>query len=729
MDYETFLASKRREAATYGIDVADDAISPVLFPFQRAIVKWSVLRGRAAIFADCGMGKTIMQLEWARLMGSNVLIVAPLSVAHQTVREAKKLGMDVRYVRDDSDPSGFRITNYEHVHKINTSRLDAVVLDESSILKNSAGSTRTELIEAFRDVRYRLACTATPSPNDHEELTNHSEFLGVGPRVEVLASYFVHDEDGWRLKGHAKTPFYDWVATWAVSVRRPSDIGYADEAFVLPPLDIISVPIASPSAEGELFGSSLAGVQGRTKERRATLDSRCAAAVELATATKDQVIVWTGMNAESETISREIPDAVEITGSDDPDDKEFALMSFIEGRTRVLVTKPSICGFGLNLQNAAKMIFVGMSDSYESYYQSIRRCYRFGQKRPVTAWVIHTEAEGAIVDNVKRKESDAQELAAELVERCAATSGIALGELKSDRTYSKPTKNVATGDGWEIRNDDCIAQLESLPENSVDFTIFSPPFASLYTYSDSLQDMGNCSSLESFAEHFRFFAPLLLRAIKPGRIAAVHVSQIASTMQNDGFIGIKDFRGLVMNEFKRAGWIHHGEITVDKCPQAQAIRTKSKSLLFVQKERDASWLRPALADYVLLFRKPGDNAVPIQNEDVTREDWIEWARPVWYGIRESNTLNAAEGRSEEDERHICPLQLDLIKRCIRLWSNRGEMVLSPFAGIGSEGYVAIEESRRFLGFELKQEYFNTAIRNLTRAERSKDQLNLFAETA
>ena len=726
--YESFLASKHRRAETYGRKVDDAEISSVLFPFQRAIVRWAVERGRAAIFADCGMGKTLMQLEWARIIGGNVLIVAPLSVAQQTCREAKKLGMDLRYTRTD-DGEGIRITNYEHVHKFDTSRLSGVVLDESSILKNSAGATRKALIETFRMVPSRLACTATPSPNDHEELTNHAEFLGIASRVEVLANFFVHDEDGWRLKGHARVPFYDWVASWAVSARRPSDLGYDDHGFTLPPLNIVPVVIESPRAEGNLFGSDLAGVQGRTKERRSTLDARIAAAVDLVESQDGQVIVWCGLNPESEGITKALPDAVEITGSDAPDDKEAALLSFIDGRTRVLVTKPSICGFGLNLQNAHKMVFVGLSDSYESYYQSIRRCYRFGQHSPVTAWIVHTEAEGTIVDNVKNKEMEATRMSEELVARCAVTSGVVLGNQGKDRTFTPPTWEKVTGEDFVVTHGDCVQFLDTMDEDSVDFTVFSPPFATLYTYSDSPHDMGNCRDLDEFSEHFRFFPAKLMRVVKPGRLAAVHVSQIASTVQNDGFIGIKDFRGLVLGEFKRAGWIHHGEITVDKCPQAQAIRTKSKSLLFVQKERDSSWLRPALADYVLLFRKPGDNGVPIQNDDVTREDWIEWARPVWYGIRESNTLNVAEARGDDDERHICPLQLDLIKRCIMLWSNKGETVLSPFTGIGSEGYVALEQGRKFVGVELKREYFDTAVRNLNRAVASRDQLDLFAKEA
>lgn len=719
--YEDFIASKVAVVEPSGIPgVLPEDLHPALFDFQRAIVAWAIRRGRAAIFADCGMGKTPMQCAWiARMAGDGYgLIVAPLSVARQTIREAMAiLGMRIEYVRDPSQIAGPGIyaTNYEHVHKFDGSMFRAVVLDESSILKNSSGTTRGKLIESFEGTPYRLACTATPSPNDWEELTNHAEFLGVARRVEVLASFFVHDEDGWRIKGHATGAFFDWVSTWAVSVRRPSDLGYDDAKFVLPPLSIKAVTVPSVGADGYIFGGpTLEGVSGRSRERRATLDARVAASHEVMMNADGQCIAWCGLNDESKMLASMLgKDAVEITGSDDADTKEAAIMAFISGAKRYLVSKPSICGFGLNLQNAADMVFVGIGDSFETYYQTIRRCYRFGQTRPVTATIVHSEAEGEIVENVRRKEYDAMTMSEELVARCAARGEVTKHEPTHPDVMNVPTmEHRSGGDSWGVTHGDCIVVMKGMADHSIDFSVFSPPFATLYTYSDSPFDMGNCNSLDQFAEHFRFLPSELLRITKPGRICAMHVAQLTSTMAMDGVIGIKDFRGLVINEMKRGGWIHHGEITVDKCPQAQAIRTKSKSLLFVQKERDSSWLRPALADYVCLFRAPGENAVPIRNADVTREDWIEWARPIWYGIRESDTLNAAVAREERDERHVCPLQRELIERCIKLWSNKGEIVFSPFTGIGSEGYVAVKHGRRFLGAELKRSYFEQACRNI-----------------
>ncbi len=287
----------------------------------------------------------------------------------------------------------------------------------------------------------------------------------------------------------------------------------------------------------------------------------------------------------------------------------------------------------------------------------------------------------------------------------------------SERTYQ--------GDPWELVQGDCVEGVATLPTDSVDLSIYSPPFISLFTYTASERDMGNCATPDEFFEHFGFLMRELLRVTKPGRVTCCHVAQIAAMLERDGYIGLKDFRGLTIAAFQQNGWVYHGEVCIDKDPQAQAIRTKAKGLLFVQMRKDSSWSRPALADYILIFRKPGDNAVPIV-PDITNDQWIEWARPIWYGIRESDTLQVVEARAEEDERHICPLQLGTIERCIRLWSNPGELILSPFAGIGSEGYEAIRLGRRFLGFELKPTYASVAVTNLRTAEQARTQGRLFS---
>lgn len=729
-DYQTFLAGKRRLASAIGPVIDADAVHPILFPFQRALVVWSVRKGRCALFADTGLGKTFMQLEWARLLGHPTLIVAPLSVARQTSREAEKLGIHVRYSRGGPREAPIEVTNYEMLDHFDPSEYGAVVLDESSILKAVDGRTRTRIIEMFRDTPYRLACTATPAPNDLAEIGNHAEFLGIASQVEMLAEFFIHDSggagdrSGWRLKGHAEREFFRWLASWSMSVRKPSDIGYADDGYILPPLEVRPRFIETDYVpEGQLLFGGLKGITDRSNVRRATAADRIAATVEMVNSTPGQWIVWHGLNDEGDALAAAIPDAVLVEGSQTPEHKAAALEAFQDGKTRVLITKPRIAGFGMNFQNAHQMAFVGLSDSWESYYQCIRRCWRFGQSEPVTAHVVLSDAEAAIYENVMRKEEEAARMADGLM---AAVADFERLELEGDDDRNDYRTGEASGSGWRMLLGDSTERIKELPDDSVDLSVFSPPFSSLFTYSPSDRDLGNSRDDQQFWEHFSFIIRDLLRVMKPGRNVAVHVQQLPRTVARDGYTGLKDFRGDTIRAFESGGWQYHGEVCIDKDPQAQAIRTKAKGLLFVQKERDRAWLRPAFADYILVFRKPGENAVPIRDDQVSNEDWISWARPIWYGIRESETLNAAEGRDDRDEKHIAPLQLETIRRCVLLWSNVGELVFSPFGGIGSEGFVSLQQKRRYLGIELKPSYFAAACRNLQRAE---GQMELWTDAA
>ena len=416
--YAEFLKTKQKAFIAVGPSVEAEAINPMLHEWQASIVVWALRQGRAAIFADCGLGKTFMQLEWARLAAETSLILAPLSVARQTVREAHKLNMDVRYVRHSSEVTGpgVWITNYEMVEQFDPNLFGAVVLDESSILKNVNGKIRQRLTETFKVVPYRLACTATPAPNDVAELCNHAEFLGVMPRNEMLAAFFVHDEDGWRPKGHASIPMFKWMATWSVATRKPSDLGFSDDGYNLPNLSILAEVVdVDIEVDGQLFATELGGVGGRSKVRRSTLDARCERAFTLC-AGQDQWIVWCGLNDEAVSLTKSIDGAVNVEGSWTPDQKAAALEAFQDGTIRVLITKPSIAGFGMNFQNCHKMAFVGLSDSYEAYYQSIRRCWRFGQQHPVDVHIIVSSLEQQIVQNVRSKEIEASHVTAQLVE-------------------------------------------------------------------------------------------------------------------------------------------------------------------------------------------------------------------------------------------------------------------------------------------------------------------------
>lgn len=417
MSYADFLARKEKRVPTIGPSIDPGAVHPMLHDWQAAIVSWACKRGRAAIFADCGLGKTFMQLEWARLVSPRTLIVAPLSVARQTAREAAKIGQEVRYVRRGADVTGdgVWVTNYEMVEHFDAAQFGAVVLDESSILKNVEGRTRQALTKQFAAVPYRLACTATPAPNDVAELCNHAEFLGALPRNEMLAAYFVHDEVGWRIKNHAIGPMHRWMAQWAVALRSPADLGWDGDGYVLPPLtitpEVVDVPI---EADGQLFPTDLGGVGGRLAVRRQTADARIRRAVDIMD-NSHQWIAWCGLNTEADAITRQVRGAVNVEGSMAPEAKAEALEAFQDGQIRVLVTKPSIAGFGMNFQQASRMVFIGMSDSYEAYYQAIRRCYRFGQREPVDVRIIVSDLERQIVDNVARKEHEASITTRELI--------------------------------------------------------------------------------------------------------------------------------------------------------------------------------------------------------------------------------------------------------------------------------------------------------------------------
>lgn len=710
MNYDQFLESKDHKIDPAGFDVVD--LSPTLYPFQQAIVRWAVKLGRAAIFADCGLGKSFMQIEWARQVqghvGGTVLFVAPLAVAAQTIAEAERLGVVIERVTQPGSDAPFQITNYERLEGFVGTPLTAIVLDESSILKSIDGKTRTLLLKSFTSVPYRLCCTATPAPNDVSELANHAEFLGAMSRAEMLATFFVHDSDdlSWRLKGHAAAEMWRWMSRWAVFVRRPSDMGFADEGWALPELHIADEVVKTG------LSVELGGITKRSAVRKQTLNARVERLAQMIIADEsgDSWLVWCDLNDEGRELHRLLgASSVLIEGQDDEDTRVEREAAWRTGKVRVLISKPKIFGFGLNWQHCHRMAFLGLGDSYEQYYQAIRRCWRFGQAHPVDVRIVISDVEGAIAENVKAKEAEAHKMAEGIVAAVKDTQG-AVREGRED-TYSP---KFAKGEGWRLLLGDCVDMVKKLQTGSVGLSVYSPPFASLYTYSSSRRDLGNCRDFDEFFKHYSFLIPELLRVTMPGRRCAVHCQQLSTTKAVHGHIGWRDFRGELIKAHTAAGWIYDGEICIDKNPQAQAIRTKSKQLMFIQKEKDSSWLRPAMADYILLFRHPGENQVPVKT-DVSNEEWILFAHPIWYGIRESNVLNYREARQDEDEKHICPLQLETIERCVRLWSNPGEVVLSPFAGIGSEGYVARRFGRRFIGVELKESYWLQAQKHLERA--------------
>jgi superfamily II DNA or RNA helicase len=422
MDYRRFLESKTKLSDRVGVHVDADDLHPMLKPHQRALTTWALRKGSAALFADTGLGKSFMQLEWARALDKRTLFLAPLSVARQTVREAARLDMPLVYARRQSDADQFTITNYEMVEHFDAASFDAVVLDESSILKATEGVYRNRLNALFARTPYRLCCTATPAPNDIQELTNHSEFLSVMRRRDVLATYFLHAADdgrasGWRLKGHARNAFWRWLASWAMSLKRPSDLGFSDDGYALPQLTVTPVIVPSDfSTPGRLF-AEIKGITDRASVRRKTLAARVRAAIDIIAAEPAEPwIAWVGLNDESEALQCALGSrAVEVKGSDSPERKAEVLEAFIAGHVGVLITKTTIAGFGMNFQNCARQVFVGVNDSYEQYYQAIRRSWRFGQLREVSIYVVISEPERPVYDNVLRKEREAEQMSEELV--------------------------------------------------------------------------------------------------------------------------------------------------------------------------------------------------------------------------------------------------------------------------------------------------------------------------
>jgi hypothetical protein len=437
--YAAFLAKKAILDPPTGLAEIPDLPS-VLFPFQRDIVTWALKRGRAALFAGTGLGKSFMELAWGQAVNAatrgDILHFAPLAVAAQMVREAEKFGIPARHVRSQSDIGpGINVTNYQKIDAFDLSQFAGVILDESSILKSETGHYRNELVEACHGIPFRLAATATPAPNDFMELGNHAEFLGIMSYSDMLATFFTHDggeTQKWRLKGHAENDFWRWMASWAVMLRKPSDLGYEDGAYLLPALHQIHHTVSALMATDDLVGGRASTLQERIKARRDSVEDRVAFAAAM-TPTDRPFVWWCNLNAESEALTKAIPG-----GSDKEEVKERKLIDFSEGRIRVLVTKPSIAGFGMNWQHCADTGFVGLNDSFEQIYQAVRRFYRFGQQKEVTAHFIAAETEGAVVANLKRKEADADRMAAAMVLHTANITKQAINSQAREKASYDP---------------------------------------------------------------------------------------------------------------------------------------------------------------------------------------------------------------------------------------------------------------------------------------------------
>lgn len=447
MQYHEFIESKSFRSESHGFDC--DLKHEGLFDYQRDICRWALMRGRAAIFADTGLGKTFMQLVWAHEVSKHtqkpVLILAPLAVAEQTISEGAKFGIEVsRYDFKPSNGAAVVITNYEQLHNVDASEFSGVVLDESSILKGLDGKTRKQCQEMFELTPYRLSCTATPSPNDFMELGTQSEFLGIMSQVEMLAMFFVHDGSDtskWRLKGHGRKKFFEWLATWAVFISKPSDLGYSDDGHELPELIFHEHIVESGITDG-LFAPVAQGLLERNSARRDTVDMRVAKASEIASGIDGQCLIWCHLNNESEALTSSISGSIEVTGSDDPEKKKDAMLGFAAGTVYKLVSKPKICGFGMNFQKCNQMVFVGLSDSWEAFYQAVRRCWRYGQTKPVHVHIVSADIEGGVLANIKRKEEQHKRLKHEMIAVMRDKTLAEIGKARQEKTEYKPQNKM-----------------------------------------------------------------------------------------------------------------------------------------------------------------------------------------------------------------------------------------------------------------------------------------------
>ena len=728
-EYIEFLEKKKKNRIESGFDANE--MNSSLFPFQEYCVKRALKAGKFALFEDCGLGKTLQQLEWAKQVSEYtnkpVVILAPLGVVHQTIQEGVKFGYKVSEIGitffDADLASGIYITNYDNLDNIDTCLFSGVLLDESSILKNFDGKTKQKIIDDFMNTPYKLACTATPSANDVMELCNHAEFLNVMSRNEMLAMYFVHDggnTSSWRLKGHAVQSFWDFVSTWAVMLCSPSDIGFDGSDYILPKLNIIEEYVETQNRDnGMLFNDVAVSATTYHSELRNTVNERLSKVSEIANSSNESFIIWIGHDDEGKFLRSMIPDAVEVKGSDDKKYKKEKLLGFGKGEFRVLVTKLKIAQFGLNYQNCHNQIFASLDFSFESTYQGIRRSYRFGQEYDVNIYLIATDT----MQNVRKSFDEKQ---AQFNNMQIAMSKATNRNIKQQLKLTKMEVSKSyISDKCEIHLGDSVQLIKNIPDESIGFSIFSPPFAELYTYSDKLEDMGNSKDYKEFFFAFNFLVKDLFRIMWSGRNVAVHCMDLPIQKGKEGYIGLRDFSGMILQAFEDAGFIYHTRVTIWKNPVTEMQRTKSLGLLHKQVKKDAAMSRVGIPDYLLVFRKPGEHIHPVKC-DISVDTWQQYASPVWMDINYSNTLNGTKARGENDEKHICPLQLDTIKRAITLWSNEGDKVYTPFLGIGSEVYQSILLNRFGIGSELKESYFNEAIKNCKTAEIESGAKTLFA---
>ncbi|MDR0658830.1 MAG: hypothetical protein LBG18_07870 [Mediterranea sp.] len=730
-EYKRLLENKIQRHIESGFDVEIDELNPVLFDFQKYCIRRTLKLGRGAIFGGCGTGKTNMQLEWAQRVvfhtRRRVLILAPLSVSNQTIREGAKFGYEVTKASGTANNhSGIFITNYEQLEHVNADDYAGVVLDESSILKNFTGKYKNLLIKKFKQTPYKLCCTATPAPNDLNEIGNHSEFLGVLDSQDMRAKWFVRDEgmNNYRLKAHARQNFYGWISSWAIMFSNPADIGFSEtgKLFALPPLEIIEHRIETKATDGLLFSRGIVNATNFNSELRKTKSERLDVVAKIESETNGQVIIWIKQNEEGEILRRLLPEAKEVRGNDSLETKETVLSDFADGDFKILITKTSICGFGMNFQNCGTQIFASPDFSFELFYQAVRRSHRFGRTESVNIHLIITDT----MENAKSIIEKKQQTFDEMLEEMNRNINANRYGLLMDYEY----KEYRTEDMFLMKGDTCI-EIKRIPDDSVDLIIFSPPFSSLFTYSNYIHDMGNNENHADFFRQYAFLLRELYRILKPGRLMCCHTKDLGVYKNSSGYTGMYDFTGEHTKAVLAENFKLHSKVTIWTDPVLEMQRTKTQRLLYKTVTSDSSYTGIGMAEYITIFRKwEGDESEwqpvnHINKQNFPLDIWQKWASPVWMDIKRTDVLNGKEGTEMGDEKHIAPLQLEVIHRLVNLWSNPGETVFTPFLGIGSEAYQALKDGRKAIGCELKDSYFNVAVKNCRKVAMLRNQTSLF----
>ena len=568
MQYKEFLKQKEKGFISSGFDVNDNELNINLFDFQKHIIKIALKKGRFSIFADCGLGKTLMQLSWSECVynktNKKVLILSPLAVVNQTKNEAIKFNINL---------DSFDIYNFEQLKNINVDNYSGVVLDESSILKGRDGKLSRLIIDSFLKTPYKLCCTATPSPNDHMELGQHSEFVGSMSYLEMLAMFFVHDggeTSKWRLRKHAQDDFWNFVCTWSISLDNPKSLGFNGDGYNLPEIEYIEHIILVENNTNTLFGDVAVSATDLHKDLKRSFNKRIEKTIDLVNNSDEQFIIWTLKNDEANELKKVINDSINVQGSDKPEFKSKHLNGFADKEFKALITKTSIASFGMNYQNCSNMIFTSYDFKFEAFYQAVRRCYRFGQVNKVKVHLLVPESQINVRKTILEKENKHKTMIKEMSNYSSKT------DYKLNKSNVIINNKEIKTETYHLFNGDCVEESKKIKDNKADLVVFSPPFAELYVYSDKPQDMGNVKNYLEFEQHFQYLIPEIKRILKPGRIAAIHCMDLPIQKGKEGFIGLRDFSGMLIKWFTDNGFIYHAKTTLEQRLLVYYIRLLKK---------------------------------------------------------------------------------------------------------------------------------------------------------